>query len=138
MGPFNFDSSVLYIFVQEGTQDVDLGDRFLYNAALSFRVLGETGDHHQGADAASQPHAHGPTLDLVIELNGEWSDKEIDGGVVDPDTGGSTLYVSPGVRLGSDGLAGFISVGVPVSKDFNGTQSQPDWRIMSGVSLALP
>lgn len=136
VGPLTFDSSVLYIFVQEGTQDVDLGDRFLYNAALSFRVLGEAPVHHHSA--AASDHPHGPTLDLVVELNGEWSDKEVDSGIVDPDTGGNTLYLSPGIRLGSDGMAGFVSVGIPVSNDFNGTQSQPDWRIMSGVSLALP
>ena len=128
LGPVNFDSSVLYIFSNEGTQDIDLGDRFLYNASFSFRALGEPA--HQDAPGAP-PHEHRPTLDLIVELNGEWNDKEEQNGVIDPDTGGHTLYVSPGVRLSGNGMSGFVSFGVPVSNSYNGTQSEPDWRIIS-------
>jgi len=135
LGPVGFDTSGLYIFANEGTQDIDLGDRFLYNASLSFRALGEPAAHDE---PGAPPHEHGPTLDLIIELNGEWSDKEEQNGVIDPDTGGNTLYVSPGLRVSGDGMSGFVSVGLPVSNSYNGTQSEPDWRIVSGFSLSLP
>ena len=40
IGPWSFDANVLYILATEGTQDTDLGDRFQYNAAVSYRILG--------------------------------------------------------------------------------------------------
>ncbi len=135
IGPVTFDASTLYVFANEGTQDVDLGDRFLYNASLSYRLFGEA-QHHD--EPGAQPHSHGPSLDVIVELNGEWSDKEEASGVIDPDTGGNTLYLSPGLRVAGDGMAGFVSLGIPVSNNFNGTQSEPDWRIVSGFSLSLP
>ena len=137
VGPLTFDASTLYVFSNEGTQDVNLGDRFLYNAALSYRALGQGESHHHQINEVV-PHSHRLAVDLIIELNGEWSDNERDSGVVDPDTGGNTLYLSPGLRVAGDGMAGFVSVGVPVSNNYNGTQSEPDWRIVSGFSLSLP
>ncbi len=136
MGPLSLDASTLYIFVNEGAQDVDLGDRFQYNAALAYRVAGESPGHAH--DNSAPGHPHGPTLDLILELNGEWSDKEVVTGVTDPDTGGNTLYLSPGLRATGEGMAGFVSVGIPVSNNYNGIQSEPEWRILSGFSLSLP
>ena len=137
MGPWALHTSALYVFVQDGTQDVDLGDRFLYNGAVTYQLIGSEPDHHHHG-AANQPHDHGPSLDLVLELNGEWSEKEVDSGITDPDTGGNTVYLSPGVRVASNGLTGFLSVGGAISNDYNGTQSEPDWRIVSGFSIVLP
>jgi len=137
MGPWALHTSALYIFVQEGTQDIDLGDRFLYNGAVTYRLFGEEQGHHHDS-GASPSHGHGPSLDLALELNGEWSKKEVDSGITDPDTGGNTIYLSPGVRVASNGLTGFLSVGAPISNDYNGTQSEPDWRIVSGFSVVLP
>jgi hypothetical protein len=37
---WSFDANWLYQVVTTGTQDTDLGDRFLYNFAVSYRVLG--------------------------------------------------------------------------------------------------
>ena len=137
MGPWALHTSALYVFVQEGTQDVDLGDRFLYNGAVTYRLFGEEPGHHHDS-GASPSHGHGASLDLVLELNGEWSEKEVDSGITDRDTGGNTIYLSPGVRVASNGLSGFLSVGAPISNDYNGTQSEPDWRIVSGFSVVLP
>jgi len=38
LGNFSFDFNVLYTWVTKGARDVDLGDVFSYNAALSFGV----------------------------------------------------------------------------------------------------
>src|SRR5215510_6901181 len=46
IGPWSFDANVLYVLTSEGTQSTDLGDRFLYNAAVSYRLM-------QGASAAA-------------------------------------------------------------------------------------
>src|SRR6185312_3855984 len=38
-GPWSFDANVLYQLVTKGALDTDLGDRFLYNAAVSYRIV---------------------------------------------------------------------------------------------------
>ena len=39
---WSFSANVLYAFAGQGAQHTDLGDRFQYNAALSYRVFGAT------------------------------------------------------------------------------------------------
>src|SRR5262249_11527280 len=99
-GSWSFDSNVLYILSSTGTQDTDLGDRFLYNPAPAYRLTGnvsgksEHGHMHLGADfpepmfhggpkanAATATRSHqepaatpSTNLDLVLEINGEWHD----------------------------------------------------------------
>jgi hypothetical protein len=73
----------------------------------------------------------------VLELNGEWHDKQEIAGVKDPNSGGNVVYLSPGVRLSQDKWSGFVSIGVPVINDMNGVQAEPDWRLFSGVAVAF-
>ena len=87
MGDFSFDSSLLYTVVTEGSQETNLGDIFSYNFALSYRVLGQNGVNYL-------PSKFG--LDLVMEINGEWRDYEEIAGVIDHNSGGNILYLSPG------------------------------------------
>src|SRR6478736_3710915 len=47
----SFHANLLAIVTGTGTQDTNLGNRLLYNAALSWRLFGET---------AAEPHSHGP------------------------------------------------------------------------------
>jgi hypothetical protein len=42
-GAWSFDTNVLYQFTSEGVQNTNLGDRFLYNAAVSYRMYGFAG-----------------------------------------------------------------------------------------------
>jgi outer membrane putative beta-barrel porin/alpha-amylase len=42
LGRWSLDANVLYQFVGTGVQDTNLGDRFRYNAAVSFRAIGWT------------------------------------------------------------------------------------------------
>ena len=70
LGPWSFDANVLYVLATEGAQDTDLGDRFQYNAALSYRLFGglsgPIGPHVAGAlpepmyhgGPKSRPHKH--------------------------------------------------------------------------------
>jgi hypothetical protein len=41
-GTWAVNASALYVFVNKGAQNTDLGDRFQYNAALSFRLFGSS------------------------------------------------------------------------------------------------
>jgi hypothetical protein len=89
-------------------------------------------------------HDHGPepakqlfTLDLVLELNGEWHDKQIVAGVTDPNSGGNVLYLSPGIRVSMGNFSGFASVGIPIVNEMNGLQSKPDYRVIAGIAAGF-
>jgi hypothetical protein len=155
IGPWSFDANVLYILATEGTQNTDLGDRFLYNAAVSYRLmrgasalapmkLGALPDPmwHGGPGTHRRPHAHretaaGPALDLILELNGEWHAKQNESGVTDPNSGGNTLFLAPGLRLSKDNWSSFVSVGIPIINDLNGIQAEPEVRVVTGIALTF-
>ncbi len=71
------------------------------------------------------------------QLNGEWHDKQESAGEVDANSGGSALFASPGLRLSVDTWSSYATVGIPVVTDYNGIQSEPDWRISAGSSVAF-
>jgi hypothetical protein len=159
LGAWSFDANVLYQLTGTGTQHTDLGDRLLYNTAVSYRlyggVPGSNGRMHAGLsepidqpmyhggpkahdhDHAEPPAPRGPALDLMLELNGEWHDHQRVGGVSDPNSGGNVVYLSPGVRLSMDKWSGFVSVGVPIVNDLYGAQAEPDWRLLTGVAVGF-
>jgi hypothetical protein len=121
LGPLNLDASALYTYVTEGSQETDLGDLLSYNLALS-RAL----DRARPCDGCS--------WNLVLELNGEWRDKEDVSGERTDNSGGHLLYLSPGVRLsGPRGWSVAVSAGYPLVKDLNGDQSEPDYRLVGSL-----
>lgn len=148
-GPWSFDANALYNLVTTGTQSTDLGDQFLYNFAVSYRLSGYAGgaapmfhgghSHEDGDDGHHHEHqeSSGPALDLVLELNGELHRKQVAAGVTDENSGGHTIYISPGLRLSQGAWAGYASVAIPILKDENGIQAEPDWRLVTGVSLGF-
>jgi hypothetical protein len=155
LGRWSLDGNVLYQRVGDGVQQTNLGDRFRYNAAVSFRAVGwsDPGDpmhahahvvparrkgaarhghdhHHHGPEPAAPPQF---ALDLVLELNGEWHDKQVTAGVIDDNSGGNTVYLSPGIRGSFGNVSGFASVGIPIVNEVNGLQSKPDYRVVAGI-----
>lgn len=155
-----FDANVLYFSVGTGTQDTNLGNRFHYNAAVSYRLFGPTAVETEAHDHS---HAHNPSgharmrrisknplaaptpaapvpqtaLDLVLELNGEWHDYQRIAGVIDANSGGRTVYLSPGLRVTHGQGTGFFSVGIPVVNEMNGIQSRPDYRVLAGAAFSF-
>jgi hypothetical protein len=156
---WSFDTNVLYHQVNKGAQDTDLGDRFHYNAAISYRMTGVPAApagrmslgampepmYHGGPKSRGQQHSHdeptapspGPALDLVLELNGEWHDHQEIAGAKDPNSGGNVVYLSPGLRLSMDKWSGFVSLGIPVINNLYGVQAEPDWRLFAGVAVSF-
>jgi hypothetical protein len=147
-GPFSFHANVLYVFAGNGSEHTNLGDRFLYSAAIVYRLFGPNGPS-VGPLAHSDPRGHshpafkappapkGPALDAVFELNGEWHSKMRAEGVRDPNSGGNTVYASPGLRLTVDRWSGYVSAGVPIVNDLNGVQAKPSWRVSTGASVGF-
>jgi hypothetical protein len=148
-GNWSFDANVLYIGAGDGAQQTNLGNRFLYNTALSYRLFGATNDARSARAHAGHVHkspvlkapAEPPrptwALDAILEVNGEWHSKQKTAGEIDDNSGGNTVYLSPGLRASYDRFSSFISVGVPVVNNLNGLQSKPDYRVVSGMSFAF-
>jgi len=150
-GAFSLSANVLYVTTGRGDSDTDLGDRLHYNLAVSYRLLGTSGEtrsragamyHGPSTKASPAPHdeprdTRSPVLDLALELNGEWHDRQTIGGIPDPNSGGNVVYVAPGARLSVDRWSTFLSVGVPVVSNLNGVQAEPDYRVLSGLSVAF-
>jgi hypothetical protein len=121
-GSFSFDSNVLYNLVTQGAQGVGNGDSFSYNFALSWSPGGTLGGGLQ-AESNFNP------VTLIVELNGEWRDFVTQNGVIDPEEGGHTVFISPGARFSAGQNWNFaLSFGVPIVTDLNGFQEEPDYR----------
>lgn len=116
LGTVDLNSSVLYTFANEGAQRTNLGDSFKYNLGLTYRTTA--------------------SLDLVLELNGEWRERESRGSEVIANSGGSHLYLAPGVRYRSGNAWNIsLSYGVPLAENIHGHQSEPDNRLFGNLSF---
>ena len=123
MGQFSFDSSILYTVATTGAQKTDLGDIFGYNFALSY-AFGAPARNNFFSSSNSAPWT------AVLELNGEWQDYQKTAGQIDPNSGGNTVFISPGVRYsGGKNWNTALSIGAPIVSDTNGYQTDPDYRI---------
>lgn len=68
-----------------------------------------------------------PALDAVLELNfrNAGMDRTSDAGDLDPDTGGSLLYVTPRVLVSlGGGVVARVAVQIPVVRSLNGVQTE--------------
>ena len=137
IGKVGFHANILYNNTTEGSRSTELGDALSYNVALSYRLNREDHTHHD------HTHHHGDesgglNWDLLLELNGETRRKDKKSGVFEANSGGTTVYLSPGIKVSSrKGLGGFLSIGIPVRDQKNGKQTEPDTRIVAGISFAL-
>lgn len=121
LGKIGTSLSLLYILATEGAQNTDLGDKLSYNAALFYRAI-----------------ENKVNWDLILELNGEWKQKEEIAGEKDKNSGGNIVLVSPGMRVSwNRNWSVFISAGFPVIQDMNGVQSDLDFRTLTGISLGF-
>jgi hypothetical protein len=149
LGPASVDASVLYAIATEGAQDTDLGDALHIGLSLSWRHT----PGHGGFRGSGEPHAQGPgashaaepagdhrhlSFDFILEATGEWRQKQAVSGIRDPNSGGTKVLLSPGLRANVyDRFSAFVSAGVPVIQDLNGTQHETRYRVIFGISAGL-
>lgn len=128
---WSVSGNLLYQLTTEGKRDTEIGDSLMYNAA----IIWSPASHSHHGDA---PSSHtDQTWQLVLEMNGEWRDKTEVDSHKDRNTGGNVIFATAGLRWGFGAWSTHIALAAPVHKDFNGKQSEPDWRLSSGVSLAF-
>ena len=116
----------------EGARETTVGDSLLYNVALLWSPSNASHSHHEGTGAG---HMHS-VWQYVLELNGEWRDAtDIDGSQED-NTSGDVIFTSAGLRWSYGNWGTHLLLGLPVYKNLNGEQSEPDWLLSTGVSMA--
>jgi len=130
-GSFGYHANVLYNKTNEGSQSTEIGDVIAYNAALTYRINNHVDHNHQHANT------DGLKWNLILELNGESRRRDKVSGDSEQNTGGTSIFFSPGLRVSGSGLTGFISYGVPVVENQHGIQADIDQRIVAGVSAAF-
>ena len=118
-----FDASTLYTFRGE-RHDYQLGDRFDAATSLAWRVCGDAKTY--------------PQVSLVAEATLRHVQKSVEGGEDDSDTGGTVLFLSPGLKVSfSERLSASVGVQLPVMQDVNGSQVETSFRLLTSLSFAF-
>jgi len=119
-GPFQLAASTTYAIATEGGwSDTDLGDQWTWNAGAGYR-LGEF-------DSTD--------WNLVVEVNGGWRDREETDGLEEANSGGSWLFVSPGVNVSGRAWSVYASLGLPVDDELHGDQDDLGTRFLVGFQF---
>lgn len=117
------DASALYTFRGE-RYGYRLGNRLDLGTSLAWRVCG---------DAKTFPQ-----VSLVAEATLRHIAKSEEEGERDTNTGGTVLFLSPGVKVSfTEKIAGSIGIQLPVMQDLNGRQVETQFRLITGGSIAF-
>lgn len=127
---FNHDSSpgffadAIYTFKMEG-DDYRYGDGLRYDLGLTYALWG------------GEPREH--FVWAVLELNGEWTDRDEFRGASLANTGGHLLWLSPGLRLvhWKGHVSMDLSYQFPIITDLNGNQADPEGSWLLGFRLTF-
>ena len=133
---FGIYTNFLYNKTTKGSQFTELGDAFSYNAALTYRLNEVSSEHHHDDPDLPHEHENGIAWDLSIDLNGETRGKNSISGMSDNNSGGTIVNFSPGIRFSAASFSGFLSYGIPIVVDQNGTQTDLSSRIVFGGSFS--
>jgi hypothetical protein len=118
------DASAIYTFRTEH-DGFQVGDRFDFGTALAYRL--------------TESIRSFPTYSVFGELTGVWLDKDdSDEEGKNPNSGGTTLYISPGLRIRFSpywALTGAISI--PIMQDLNGEQIETTYKASLALSWSL-
>jgi hypothetical protein len=137
-GPNSVDASMIYQVGTHGALRTRLGDRAQAGIAFSHRFwptehhVHDEADEH-GADEHHHDHHH-DSLDGMFEVIGDWEGRENIAGVIDRDSGGRSIWLSPGARFTSaSGWSIAGSFGLPVSQHIR--RSHPENAYRFSLSL---
>ncbi len=119
VGPHWFGSHLLYKYTNEGElgkKDFERPDLFRYNLSYGYALSN--------------------TFDLQLELNGEVKSKAEREGVKQKNSGGHTLFLSPGVHFKiRKGMHFGLCVPMTVYRDLNGEQLSEDYRVVAKFAV---
>lgn len=108
--------------VNTGHDDLQFGDVVQHDTGVWLRVW----------PAESPKWAAPRALHAVLELNGVWQAKHRSGGTL-KDSGGYTLFLSPGIQYVTSRWLLEASVQVPVAESLNGNELGTDYNLVVGA-----
>ncbi|MCH8029290.1 MAG: transporter [Candidatus Dadabacteria bacterium] len=126
-GRHELDADFIYRINTEA-DDFEKGDDLVYDLAYEFRVYPWT-----------LPEVGAPNfIYLVAEANGIYSQKgELDGKTIE-NSGGHTLFLSPGIQFASKRYILEASIQLPIIQSLNGAQVETDFILSAGIRVNLP
>ena len=116
------DLDALYMLTTK-RRDFEAGDELRYDLAYRYRLW--------PARFGKRPLQ----LNGLLEINGRWSDKARADGNTVAASGGSVLYLSPGVQFIAKRAIVEASFQVPIWQDLNGSQLEDDWTAVLSVRI---
>lgn len=106
---------------------MDFGNSVGYNLAFGYRLL--------PAEYATYPS---PQLNGYLEINGTSVDKSTVDDVIDDNSGGTTIFLSPGIQyVGGRRWLFETSLQIPIVDEPNGTQLGTDWTVLFGTRILI-
>jgi hypothetical protein len=143
-GAVQLTASALYQFSGRGAQRTWLGDRFQGGVALSHRFGAPAPEHadshnHHHGDELDEEHEHAQSSwDAFVELAGEWEGRQKVGDEVERASGGSWVYVAPGVRFNSASKwSASAAVALPVWQHIRASHPYNRYRLTLSIGRAF-
>ena len=119
----SFDASAQYTLRGEKT-DYRLGNRLDAGLAVGWRIVGDA--------------KRFPQVVLMGEATVRAVAKSEESGARDANTGGTALFLSPGLRVGfCENASWSVGVQIPVVQELNGNQVKTEFRLTSSLNLAF-
>jgi hypothetical protein len=149
LGQASLNASLLYAIATRGSQETDLGDALHFGASFAWRHTPAHGHSPRSGNPPTDAHgsSHVPeraghhnhlSIDLILEATGEWHQKQTVLGIRDDNSGGTLVFLAPGVRANFyDRFSVLVSAGIPVFQDLNGTQHETRHLFIFGISAGL-
>jgi hypothetical protein len=134
-------ASVMYTHTGRGTDDYKVGDMFDASTGTSYplserlRVLAQVNLRIRGRDESGVPHDH--AAHVLVEA-AQQSTPEEEAHEIYSNTGGTSLYLSPGLRFEAGGVALSTYFQAPLYQDVNGIQIVAPYHVWVGATYKLP
>ncbi|WP_454785965.1 transporter [Legionella sp. WA2024007413] len=119
---FSLSANLLYTQSTEGSQETTQGSIFDYNFAAVIEMYTKKKLH----------------VDGIIELTGEYAEKDNIAGLSDPNSGGNSIFLLPGLRVNMNtNFSCYFGVNVPLVQNYYGTQVKSAYGLTGGIDFTI-
>jgi hypothetical protein len=117
------DASAVYT-IRTPHDGFEVGDRVDLGVALAYRI--------------TQNIRNYPNWSVFSEINGVWLGKDEDDGEKNPNSGGWTVYLTPGARVRfTENLALTVAPSFPILQELNGEQVESRFKLAVALSFSF-
>lgn len=117
------DGSAIYT-IRTKHNDFEVGDRLDLGVALAYRL--------------TESIRSFPNWSVFGEVNAVWLGKDNDDGEINPNSGGWTMYLTPGLRVRlNEHLAFTVAPSIPVLQELNGEQIESQFKLAASMDFSF-